>query len=324
MQCSTQDLIPIPVVTLDSEMAVRPAGPTDERSADCAWCCAPLHPARHDGFGTELCSVCGSLTTWPIPTDSELEFAYGSWYRPHEGRFTGLGDRALHALRGRLASRLDRIAPAGPVLDVGAGDGALLDALAAVGRDAIGLERHSERPDVREAELSELEGPFAAIVFWHSLEHLREAGTVLARAARLLAPSGVIVAAMPNPASLQARAFGERWLALDLPRHLVHVPAPALLARLRELGLEPTRVSYLRGGQVVFGWLHGFVGSLPSHPDLYDAIRRPRARRAPLPPARRALALSTAALALPVAAACAVTEAGLKRGGTVYVEARRV
>jgi SAM-dependent methyltransferase len=258
-----------------------------------------------------------------MPTDAELELAYGSWYRPEDGRFGGFGDRALRALRGRLARRLDQIAPAGPVLDVGAGDGALLDALAAVGRDGIGIERHSDRPDVREAALSELDGPFAAIVFWHSLEHLRDAGSELERAARLLAPGGVIVIAMPNPASLQARAFGERWLALDLPRHLVHVPAPVLLARLRKLGLEPTRVSYLRGGQVVFGWLHGLVGSLPSHPDLYDAIRRPAARQAALPPSRRALALSAAAVALPVAAVCALTEAGLRRGGTVYVEAHR-
>jgi len=310
-------------MTLDLEVAVRLAAPTDERSAGCAWCGAPLHPARHDGFGTELCNVCGSRTTWPVPSDSELELAYGSWYRPADGRFGGIGDRVLRATRGRLAGRLDLIAPPGPILDVGAGDGALLDALAGLGRDAIGLERHSERPDVREAELSDLEGEFAAIVFWHSLEHLRDAGSELARAARLLAPGGVVVVAMPNPASLQAQAFGDSWLALDLPRHLVHVPAPALLARLRKLGLEPTRVSYLRGGQVVFGWLHGIVSSLPSHPDLYDAIRRPEARSARLSPAQRALALSTAALALPLAAGCALTEAGLRRGGTVYVEARR-
>ena len=319
-----QDLIPIPVMTLDSETAVRPVpASNNEASAVCGWCGAPLRPAGHDGFGTEHCGVCGARTTWPVPTDTELELAYGPWYRPQSGRFGGLGDRALRALRGRLAGRLDRIAPNGPILDVGAGDGALLDALAGVGRNAIGLERHSKRPDIREAELSDLDGPFAAIVFWHSLEHLREAGSELARASRLLSPGGVIVVAMPNPASLQARAFGERWLALDLPRHLVHVPAPALLARLRELELEPTRVSYLRGGQVVFGWLHGLVGSLPSHPDLYDAIRKPEARRAPLPPGQRVLALSAAAVALPVAAGCAVTEAGLRRGGTVYVEAHR-
>jgi hypothetical protein len=163
----------------------------------------------------------------------------------------------------------------------------------------------------------------ARIVFWHSLEHLRHAGTALDRAAQLLAPGGILVVAIPNLDSLQARAFGERWFALDLPRHLVHVPARALIERLRELGLEPARVSYLRGGQVVFGWLHGIVGSLPGHPDLYDAIRRPEARRGPIPVRERAATLVAGALALPISTACALLEASLRRGGTVYVEARR-
>ena len=192
-----------------------------------------------------------------------------------------------------------------------------------VGRTAVGLERRSDRADVREAELSEIDERWAAIVFWHSLEHLRGAGATLERGAELLEPGGVMVIAMPNPASLQARLFGDRWFALDLPRHLVHVPTPALLARLRASGLRPSRVSYLRGGQVVFGWLHGIVGTLPSHPDLYDAIRRPEARRRPISRGRRLLALTAAALALPLAMVLAGLEALLRRGGTVYVEAHR-
>ena len=116
---------------------------------------------------------------------------------------------------------------------------------------------------------------------------------------------------MPNPASIQARAFGDRWLALDLPRHLVHVPAATLRVRLGELGLRIERTSQLRGGQVVFGWLHGIVGALPGHPDLYDAIRRPEARREPLAPARRLAILAAGALALPLAALGAALEAAL-------------
>jgi SAM-dependent methyltransferase len=309
-------------MSLDSETATsrRPRGAT--ASPTCAWCGATLLPDPADRSGTELCSACGARTTWPMPTDAELELAYGTWYRPTEGRFAGLADGALRRSRGRLARRLDRIAPAGPVLDVGAGDGALLDGLAAVGREAVGLERHSTRADVREAGIDEIDGRFAAVVFWHSLEHLRAAGEALAHAARLLAPGGVLVVAIPNLASLQARAFGERWFAVDLPRHLVHVPAPALLARIRELGLQPTRVSYLRGGQVVFGWLHGLVGSLPGRPDLYDAIRRPQARRTPMSAGKRIAILAAGAIALPAAGACALLEASLRRGGTVYVEAR--
>jgi SAM-dependent methyltransferase len=310
-------------MSLHSETSTESHPPEVAGSASCAWCGAPLRPGSSDGFGTELCRVCGARTTLPVPTDADLELAYGTWYRPTEGRFAGLGDRVLRSLRGRLARRLDRLAPPGPVLDVGAGDGTLLDALASVGREATGLERRSTRPDVREAELSEIDGRFAAIVFWHSLEHLRDAGAALDRASQLLAPGGIVVVAIPNLDSLQARAFGERWLALDLPRHLVHVPARALIERLRELGLEPTRVSYLRGGQVVFGWLHGIVGSLPGHPDLYDAIRRPEARRSPMPAPERVATLVAGALALPISTACALLEATLRRGGTVYVEARR-
>jgi hypothetical protein len=128
---------------------------------------------------------------------------------------------------------------------------------------------------------------------------------------------------MPNADSIQARVFGDRWLALDLPRHLVHVPAQALLARLRALEMHPERVSYLRGGQVVFGWLHGIVGTLPTRPDLYEAIRRPGARRVGVSAGRRALALTAGVLVLPLAVAGAILEASLRRGGSVYVEARR-
>jgi Methyltransferase domain len=308
-------------VGTEAKIAARETSTDPETGAHCAWCGAALRPAA--GADTPLCARCGARTTWPTPTDEELERAYGSWYRPEGGRFGGPGDRLLRRLRGRLARRLNRIAPPGPILDVGAGDGALLDALEAAGRDAVGLERRSDREDVRTAEIAEVEGRWAAVVFWHSLEHLRDPRAALEHAAGLLETAGVMVIAMPNSASLQARIFGDRWFALDIPRHLVHVPAQALLARLRELGLRPTRISYSRGGQTVFGWLHGIVGTLPGKPDLYDAIRRSEARRAPLSGGRRALTLGAAALALPLAALCAAVEVVLRRGGTVYVEAHR-
>ena len=227
-------------------------------------------------------------------------------------------------MRGSLARRLDRIAPPGAVLDVGAGDGALIEALRAHGREATGIDRYPSHPDVRDEGIERVAGRWAGIVFWHSLEHLPRAGESLDLACSLLEPGGVLVIAMPNPRSLQAAAFGDSWFAFDYPRHLVHVPAPALLARLRSLDLSIERVSYLRGGQVVFGWLYGLVGRLPLRPDLYDAIRRPAARRRALStPARAATLLAAVALLLPAALAAAV-EVALRRGGITYVEARRV
>jgi len=208
------------------------------------------------------------------------------------------------------------------VLDVGAGDGALLDAIAATGRERLGLERHSRRPDVTDSDLEDLDPPWSAVVLWHSLEHLLRPAEALATAAGLLDHDGVLVVAVPNSDSLQARAFGDRWLALDLPRHLVHIPARALLARLRESGLRITRVSHVRGGQVLFGWLHGLVARV-SRLDLYDAIRRPEARSGPMSRAQRLAALGLGALLSPVALAASALEVALRRGGSVYVEAVR-
>jgi methyltransferase family protein len=289
----------------------------------CAWCGHVLGSTATNLRGRIRCDACGVANTHPWPTEAELNAAYGDWYRPSSGRFSGVGDAVLRRTRGLLARRLDRIAPPGRILDVGAGDGALLDALSARGREARGLEREATRPDVIASAITELSGEWAAIVFWHSLEHLPDAGRAIDHAASLLAARGVVVVAVPNAASLQARLFGNRWLALDLPRHLVHLPADALIERLRQSSLEVRRVSYWRGGQVMFGWVHGLVGMLPGHPDLYDAIRRPAARRERVSGWGRVATLAAGTLLAPVAALATVVEIAAGRGGTVYVEARR-
>jgi SAM-dependent methyltransferase len=296
----------------------------DAPATTCAWCGAALPDVAGRRGGRVRCDRCRASTTDPWPSQATLASAYEGWYRPEGGRFAGPGDALLRRSRGALARRLDEIAPPGRVLDVGAGDGTLLDALHRHGREAVGLELVSTRPDIRAQDIAAVEDErFAAIVFWHSLEHLPRPSDALARAATLLAPGGVLVVAVPNSDSLQARAFGDRWLALDLPRHLVHLPARALIARLEELGLRITRTSHLRGGQVVFGWLHGLVGALPGAPDLYDAIRRPQARRATMTRRRRAAILAAGAALAPLALAGALTEAIARRGGSIYVEAVR-
>ena len=290
--------------------------------AACAWCGRPFDSTATRLRGRVVCPSCGVATTDPWPTPEVLAEAYGGWYRPTTGRFSGLGDEVLRRARGRLALRIDREAPAGPILDVGAGDGSLVDALRAQDREATGLDPYATRPDFATGPLESLDTGWAGAVFWHSLEHLPAPTEALRQAARLIRPGGLLVIAVPNAASLQARLFGDRWLALDLPRHLVHIPASSLLAFLREVGFEIQKVSYVRGGQVLFGMLHGLVGTLSDRFDLYDAIRRPEARSRPMSSRRRLLTLGLAVVLLPVAAALMVVEVVSRRSGTVYVEAR--
>jgi SAM-dependent methyltransferase len=304
-------LIAQPVATIGPDGAVT-----------CAWCGCP---ARPNDARLAICASCGAATTYPQPDDEELEGAYAH-YRPSSGRFAGGGDRILAISRASLARRLDRIAPSGRILDVGSGDAALLKALRARGRGAVGLERVAGEDRVIARELVDFDedmGAWAAVVFWHSLEHLREPSAALDRAVALLRPGGVLIIAVPNFASWQAHLFGRRWFHLDLPRHFVHLTASALESEVQRRGLAVERTLHWRSGQLVFGWLHGIVGALPGHVDLYSSIRRPEARDTDLGGRQRATALATASALVPLAVAMAAAEVVASAGGTVYLEARR-
>ncbi|MBK8293948.1 MAG: class I SAM-dependent methyltransferase [Solirubrobacterales bacterium] len=223
-----------------------------------------------------------------------------------------------------MADRIDEAAPPGAILDVGAGEGTLIDALKEKGRKASGLERESDHPDIKNQAINEVEGQFAGVVFWHSLEHMGNPRECVLEASRLLIPGGVLIIAVPNNGSFQAAAFGDGWLHLDLPRHLVHLTSKSLTTGLEESGFRIGPVSGTKAGQVVIGWLDGLVGKLPGGLDLYQSLRRKSARRIEISPGKRAAAIATGVILFPVALACAVVEIAARRSGSVYVEAHRV
>ena len=142
-------------------------------TVQCAWCDHRFDSTDEYRTGRVRCARCGVATTTPWPSDEQLSEAYADWYRPQSGRFSGLGDKVLRRTRSALAHRLDQVLPPGPVLDVGAGDGTLVAAFVRRGREAVGLEPHASGPHIRNAEVEEVDGNWSAVIFWHSLEHLR-------------------------------------------------------------------------------------------------------------------------------------------------------
>jgi 2-polyprenyl-3-methyl-5-hydroxy-6-metoxy-1,4-benzoquinol methylase len=61
---------------------------------------------------------------------------------------------------------------------------------------------------------------FDVITAWHSMEHLPNPWLVIEQAAKLLAPGGILLLAMPNPDSYEFSVLKGRWMHLDTPRHL--------------------------------------------------------------------------------------------------------
>ncbi|MGA7434385.1 MAG: class I SAM-dependent methyltransferase [Solirubrobacterales bacterium] len=288
----------------------------------CAWCGDTPLPDSGRRYGRAECARCGTATTDPAPTPEALNAAYGAWYWPTAGnRFSLIGDALLRRSRAVMAKRINQIAPPGAILDVGAGEGTLIDALESAGREARGLERESDHPRIENITINEVEDQFSAVVFWHSLEHFGNPREMVNQAARILIKGGVVVIAVPNYGSRQARFFGDDWLHLDLPRHLVHLTDKSLAEGLERSGFVVTEVSATRAGQVVIGWLDGLVSRLPGDLDLYQSLRRKQARRIEISPARRVATIAAGVVLFPVALICAAVEIASKRSGTVYVEA---
>ncbi len=244
------------------------ADPPDATAhSTCAWCERPLaaDPPLLT-LGQRRCETCGTTTALARPGDGALLRVPLPAEPPPctAHRACALGEAARRRVRRRLAARIARVAPPGPVLDVGSGDRMLLDALRATGRLTTGIAPPAgeapARAGVQATDITELGGRYAAIVFWQSLGRLRAPGLALDHAAALLKPGGLLAIAQPSTARLHARALGERLVPPGAPRHRVLIPPQTLIERLRALGLQVDRVEHLL--DPAGGWLQELLGGV--------------------------------------------------------------
>ena len=292
-------------------------------------------------FSLARCAACSLVSTRP-----ELdEAAVGAYYPPEyygkrNRRFHPLLERLVVVFRGRRARLVDRCARPGRVLDVGCGRGLLPAQLRDLGREACGTELSAgAATHAREVlgipvfvgpveESPYEEGSFAAVVFWHVLEHLRDPRSALRHARRLLAPGGLLVVAVPNLESLQARVGGRGWFHLDVPRHYHHFGLRVLTRLLDEEGFDVEDVSHFALEQNPYGWIQSLLNrfGLPENL-LYTALKRDGARDVEHPARSAPFAFALTLLALvavvPLSGLLFTAELLLRRGGTVEVWARR-
>ncbi len=220
------------------------------------------------------------------------------------------------------------LAPGSSVLDVGAGQGRLVEELGRRRFSASGID-----PSRRSAGMAAAAGRSVALagidehtdsdlggaVLWHVLEHLDAPGPSLARVASWLAPGGLVVVGVPNIASRQAEIAGPGWLHLDLPRHRTHFTPAGLEALLRGAGLEPVATAHMVWEHNPFSmwmaWLNR-AGTTPNFP--FQALKR-NVAMSPRDVATTGAGLVAAPAALGYEAWCAARG----RGGTIAVVARK-
>jgi SAM-dependent methyltransferase len=195
-----------------------------------------------DEFGIVVCVRCGLHRLNPRPDQSELETIYPPNYhayniRPVSDQTASLPmvTRLRHTLYSRRFRRplryLDGRATI-DLLDVGCGDGWMLDLYRRQGRDRIRTFGVDFNPAACEAarraghtvfcsRFEDLEMPerFDLVNLSHVIEHVADPVAFAGRVRDVLRPGGVFVLETPNIATVEARIFSANWGAYHIPRH---------------------------------------------------------------------------------------------------------
>jgi len=236
-----------------------------------------------ESFDLMECAQCRLVRTEPILSPAQLQKYYAlPYYGAGKEKFKGLAETITYWLNYRragvvlshLESRPGFSAGIPPrILDVGCGRGNLLRILNDKGCACYGVERTdfpenglSKGIHFFKGNLNELlfeDNFFDAVVLWHVLEHTENPIGIVQETARILHPGGLLVVAVPNFGSFQAKLFQAEWFHLDLPRHTYHFSSETLLQCLSRTGFEVIKRSTFSIEQNPFGFIQSFFNKIP-------------------------------------------------------------
>ena len=210
------------------------------------------HYASGEAFPLCRCRDCGFLFTQDFPVEAEIGRYYETPdYISHSDTKKGLMNRVYHWVRSYMLGRKARLVAreahrkTGRLLDIGTGTGYFADAMKRRGWDVEAVEKNAQargfakehfRLEVRpDTELQDFApGSFDVITLWHVMEHLEHLNETWDILDNLLAERGVLIVAVPNCSSYDAKKYGAQWAAYDVPRHLWHFSP----ATIRQLGAK--------------------------------------------------------------------------------------
>ena len=204
-----------------------------------------------ESFEVWRCATCSGGFTQNVPDAATIGPYYAAEsYVSHTDSSKGFINSVYHKVRSyALQTKKNLVTKlvgknTGALLDIGAGTGAFVNTMQSGGWQVTGLE-----PDATAAKQAQLKyniqlepadtvytlgsHQFDAITMWHVLEHVHDLHGYFKRFGELLQPTGILVIAVPNYTSTDARIYGKNWAALDTPRHLYHF-SPASMELLAD------------------------------------------------------------------------------------------
>lgn len=195
-------------------------------------------------FSIVQCDDCGFKLTNPKPRLEDLPQYYDSTeYISHSNADKGLVNKIYQIVRKlALKSKVNLIGKyikSGHVVDIGCGTGEFLNAMQQNKYEVTGVEPNvvaRKQAEINygltvidENQIEELnKSQFNVITLWHVLEHVYDLAERISQINELITSKGILIVAVPNPSSYDAKHYGKFWAAYDCPRHLYHFDHSAI------------------------------------------------------------------------------------------------
>jgi SAM-dependent methyltransferase len=218
------------------------------------------------------CKLCGMLYANPVLRQEALAEAYkeASFDSGAESRLAAETYRAL------LAPHLDVLPNRESALDIGAGDGAFVEKLLALGfKDVVGIEPseapiEAAKPAIRGylkcgIFVAEQFAPesFDLITCFQVIEHVWDPVKIARDACALLKPGGLFVIVAHDRRAFSARVMGTKSPIFDI-EHLQLFDGPTGSALLRNAGFDSVTARSVRNRYPINYWIKLFPFPKPA------------------------------------------------------------
>ncbi len=189
-------------------------------------------------FQIVQCEKCGFLFTNPRPQESDIKKYYESdEYISHKSNKKTLFNTAYRLVRNLAIKKkfklISELKQGNTLLDIGCGTGEFINFFKKNKWEVHGVEPNKDARalavsnyglNVKDEEsLNYFENNFFDVItMWHVLEHVYPLNQRIEKVKQLLKDDGILIVAVPNCESWDAKFYKEFWAAYDVPRHLYH------------------------------------------------------------------------------------------------------
>ena len=188
-------------------------------------------------------------STSPVPENLE-EYYLSENYISHTDSKKGITERLYQFVKSFMLKQklkhIEKFQEVGTLLDIGAGTGDFLIEAKKKGWKVTGIEPSSiARKNAQKKNLQLCEDKlklkaekFDVITMWHVLEHVPDLKNQIKWLEEHLSENGILIIAVPNFNSADAKKYDKFWAAWDVPRHLHHFSRKSIHMLFSDFGFK--------------------------------------------------------------------------------------